>query len=67
MLSALGDMQIQSLMVEGGARIISSFLHSGLADSLIITVCPTMVGEEGVGYNVKEQVRSIKRFKASFF
>lgn len=64
MLSTLADMEIRSLMVEGGARVISSFLQSGLVDSLIITVCPTMVGEGGVGYDVKEQVRRFHRLEA---
>lgn len=37
-----------SLMVEGGASIISSFLDSGLVDLVIITIAPIFVGE-GVG------------------
>ncbi|KAI5481940.1 Ras-related protein Rab-18 [Pseudohyphozyma bogoriensis] len=40
----LGD----SLMVEGGASIISSFLTSKLVDLVIITIAPVLVGE-GVG------------------
>ena len=55
----LNDLQaigVRSLMVEGGASIISSFLQSGLVNSLIVTVCPTIVGNEGVGYDVKGQV-----------
>ena len=37
-----------TLMVEGGSRIISSFLYSGCVSNLIVTVAPTMVGDEGV-------------------
>ena len=40
-----------TLMVEGGASIISSFLNSGRVDSLIVTVAPTLVGEDGVAAN----------------
>lgn len=40
-LAALG---IKSLMVEGGARVITSFLSAGLVDSLVITIAPVFVG-----------------------
>ena len=45
---------IRSLMVEGGARVIESFLQAGVTKSLIITVCPILVGTEGIGYQLKE-------------
>lgn len=48
---------MHSLMVEGGASVISSFLQSGLVNSLIVTVCPTIVGKDGIAYDVKEEVR----------
>ncbi|KAJ3573548.1 hypothetical protein NP233_g2352 [Leucocoprinus birnbaumii] len=41
-------------MVEGGARIINSFLQASLStpliDALIVTVAPTLVGADGVSY-----------------
>ena len=37
-----------TLMVEGGSRVISSFLYSGYVSDLIVTIAPTMVGDEGV-------------------
>jgi 2,5-diamino-6-(ribosylamino)-4(3H)-pyrimidinone 5'-phosphate reductase len=48
-------------MVEGGARVIQSFLaestskegHSAstrVVDSVIVTVAPVFVGDDGVGY-----------------
>ncbi|KAH9858342.1 bacterial bifunctional deaminase-reductase [Lenzites betulinus] len=53
-LRALG---IRSLMVEGGARIIRSFLSAAreregakTVDALVVTVAPTLVGSAGVGY-----------------
>ncbi|CAG8513442.1 240_t:CDS:2, partial [Scutellospora calospora] len=39
---------INCLMVEGGARIINSFLKSGKVDLLIVTISPVFVGENGV-------------------
>jgi 3,4-dihydroxy 2-butanone 4-phosphate synthase/GTP cyclohydrolase II len=40
----LADMQVNSIMVEGGARVITSFLNSQLIDQFIITVSPKFVG-----------------------
>lgn len=41
-------------MVEGGARVIQSFLaeaeNSDIMDTVVVTVAPTLVGESGVGY-----------------
>lgn len=39
-LSALREQGIASLMVEGGARVLSSFLRQGLADQAVVTVSP---------------------------
>lgn len=41
---------IKSVMVEGGARIITSFLRERLADQLVITIAPVIIGGlRGVG------------------
>ncbi|KAF9972027.1 2,5-diamino-6-(ribosylamino)-4(3H)-pyrimidinone 5'-phosphate reductase [Actinomortierella ambigua] len=47
-LTILLQRNIRSLMVEGGANVIRSFLESGLVDLTIITIAPTFVGENGV-------------------
>lgn len=44
LLDELGQMGITSLMVEGGAQVITSFLRERLADQLILTVAPVLVG-----------------------
>ncbi|KIJ54316.1 hypothetical protein M422DRAFT_64394 [Sphaerobolus stellatus SS14] len=55
LLTALRQEGITSLMVEGGQRVIGSFLcHQDSAskpvvDVVIVTVAPTLVGEAGVG------------------
>lgn len=62
---------IRSVMVEGGASIITSFLESAyladmsseipmLVDSLIITVAPTLVGQQGVPYAIAQVQSSSK-------
>lgn len=68
LLTALRAMGIRSLMVEGGAQVIQSFLaaapgctrglpaassqavSSNLVDMIIVTVAPTFVGGDGIGY-----------------
>ena len=50
MFQVLRNSGINSLMVEGGARIIGSFLREGIVDALIITIAPVFVGDAGVGY-----------------
>ena len=44
LLERLGDLAINNLMVEGGARIITSFLSEQLVDHLVVTIAPTLVG-----------------------
>jgi riboflavin-specific deaminase-like protein len=43
-LLALRSSNITSLMVEGGAKVISAFLRARLADALVVTVAPALVG-----------------------
>lgn len=47
-LERLYAMGFDSVMVEGGGRIISAFLRSGLVDRVIITVAPLMLGGYGL-------------------
>ncbi|KAI0066402.1 dihydrofolate reductase [Artomyces pyxidatus] len=53
-LRTLRAQGIRSIMVEGGARVIQSFLSTAaserLVDTLIVTCAPVIVGGEGVGY-----------------
>lgn len=44
LLDYLSQMGIDSLMVEGGAQVISSFLSQGLADQVILTIAPVFLG-----------------------
>jgi riboflavin-specific deaminase-like protein len=43
-LEALRRAGIRSLLVEGGARVITSFLSQGLADRLIVGIAPRVLG-----------------------
>jgi 3,4-dihydroxy 2-butanone 4-phosphate synthase/GTP cyclohydrolase II len=44
LLSDIAHLGIRSLMVEGGAAIISSFLADHLVDRLVVTIAPLLVG-----------------------
>lgn len=44
LMEKLADRQIDSLMVEGGARVITSFIKFRLADLFVVTVAPKLVG-----------------------
>lgn len=53
--SILTSLGLRSVMIEGGSRVLSSFLHtlkrddgSKLVDTVVVTVAPTFIGE-GVG------------------
>jgi len=44
LLQHLGEMGINSLMVEGGSQIITSFLAARLVDQVVLTIAPLLVG-----------------------
>lgn len=60
-LQRLYECDIRSVMVEGGASVIKTFMNqasqprvpgeSPVVDTLIVTVAPTIVGDDGLGYN----------------
>jgi 3,4-dihydroxy 2-butanone 4-phosphate synthase/GTP cyclohydrolase II len=60
LLGRLGSMGINSLMVEGGAQIITSFLASRLVDQVVLTIAPLLVG----GLRVVDRLghSSLRRF-----
>lgn len=67
LLTTLNDLGIRSLMVEGGQRVISSFIShldaetKHVVDILIVTVAPTFVGVAGVGA-FSQGLNSVRRF-----
>jgi riboflavin-specific deaminase-like protein len=44
LLDCLGEMEVNSLMVEGGAQVISSFLSQALVDLVVLTIAPIFMG-----------------------
>jgi GTP cyclohydrolase II len=63
-LDCLPGEAIHSVMVEGGARVITSFLRARLVDRLVITIAPVLVGGlHGVIDLVADDVRSFPRLQ----
>jgi len=44
LLKTLARRQISSLLVEGGAEVITSFLRLSLADKLVVIIAPKLTG-----------------------
>ena len=44
LLRALGERNVSSLLVEGGGKVITSFLRQKLADKVVIAVAPKILG-----------------------
>jgi len=45
LLQALGERKISSLLVEGGAKVITSFLSHKLADRVVVAIAPKILGK----------------------
>lgn len=63
LLRALGERNISSLLVEGGAGVITSLLRQNLADRVILAIAPKIMGKgiEAVGeLNIREVSQALK-------
>jgi GTP cyclohydrolase II len=57
MLRRLKDLDINTLMVEGGGEVIGAFLSNGLADRLMLTIAPKMIDGYNVPLDLQQPVR----------
>jgi diaminohydroxyphosphoribosylaminopyrimidine deaminase / 5-amino-6-(5-phosphoribosylamino)uracil reductase len=55
----LGDRGVLSLLVEGGANVISAFLETGLPDQLILFIAPKILGN-GISFSTYPNAKSIR-------
>jgi riboflavin-specific deaminase-like protein len=54
LMDKLANLEVNSIFVEGGARVITSFLQCRLVDHVIVTIAPLIVG----GLDVVEELLS---------
>jgi diaminohydroxyphosphoribosylaminopyrimidine deaminase/5-amino-6-(5-phosphoribosylamino)uracil reductase len=62
LLDALGRRGVQQVLVEGGAKVLTSFLKAGLADEVCVYIAPKILGAGGavyVGESMAELAREI--------
>jgi diaminohydroxyphosphoribosylaminopyrimidine deaminase/5-amino-6-(5-phosphoribosylamino)uracil reductase len=45
LLKKLGEMNISSVLVEGGAEVITSLIHSKLVDKYVVIIAPKVMGK----------------------
>jgi diaminohydroxyphosphoribosylaminopyrimidine deaminase/5-amino-6-(5-phosphoribosylamino)uracil reductase len=50
LLDELGKRGVQQVLVEGGPRVLASFLREGLADEVCVYVAPKILGAGGAAY-----------------
>jgi GTP cyclohydrolase II len=69
LVQTLSDLAVHSVMVEGGAQIISSFLAQQLADRVVVTIAPLLVGGYHAleGMMVGENGRSAARLRRPLY
>lgn len=61
-LQTLKARGIETLMIEGGSKIIQSCVSSGLFDQLIITIAPIFIGADGVpAVTLTHDIQRLKR------
>ncbi len=67
-LQELGELQLSSILVEGGSAVHTSFLREGLVDQVSLFMAPLFLGQEAIpvlaGLGITD-VQQGKRFKLS--
>lgn len=58
-LKELGEMKISSILVEGGAKLASTFIEERLFDKISIYIAPKMIGNGSNSYN-SEKINLMK-------
>ena len=66
LLRELGQRNISSLLVEGGARVITSFLRQKLADRVVVAVAPRILGKGTDAVGDLDIIQLSQAFKLTF-
>ena len=60
-LARLGERAVTSVLVEGGGKVLTSFLESGLADKVLFVLSPRLIGgERGISVFGGEGAESLR-------
>ncbi len=60
LVKKLGDMEITSVLVEGGSETAASFLKNGIVDKIVFFYAPKIIGSEGISMVGKLNVSDVK-------
>ena len=62
LLDELASRELSSVLVEGGGKLIGSFVKAGLVDRFLIFIAPKIIGEQGVDFvgNSLDLTRELK-------
>ncbi len=60
LIKKLGDMEITSVLVEGGSEIAASFLKDGIVDKVVFFYAPKIIGSEGISMVGKLNISEVK-------
>lgn len=63
LMSALGQRQITSLLLEGGSGVYTGFLRAGLVDRVLLFQAPIVLGGDGKGWTQVLGVKSVAQAK----
>jgi diaminohydroxyphosphoribosylaminopyrimidine deaminase/5-amino-6-(5-phosphoribosylamino)uracil reductase len=64
-LERLAEEGVQSLLLEGGPKLATSFLRAGLIDKLLVFVAPTLAGTGPTLFLGLDEQLQLRRFEAS--
>lgn len=60
LLSQIFDLGMRSVFIEGGAKVYSSFIQSGLVDRLYVFMAPTIIGAgDGLSWTSQVTIKSL--------
>lgn len=60
LVKKLGDIEITSVLVEGGSETAASFLKNGIVDKIVFFYVPKIIGSEGISMVGKLNISEIK-------
>jgi diaminohydroxyphosphoribosylaminopyrimidine deaminase / 5-amino-6-(5-phosphoribosylamino)uracil reductase len=60
LVKKLGDMEITSVLVEGGSEVAASFLKKGIVDKIVFFYAPKIIGGEGVSMVGRLKISEVK-------